>query len=98
MLNVNAFVLLLCLELNSRRIDTAEINNFIVWPNDDIRSVAMSTENYGLAVACFKFIMALQNTPNITFRMPIYESYLPVLYDSSVSIELTQYLFYQAGH
>ena len=85
MLNVNAFVLLLCLELNSRRIDTAEINNFIVWPNDDIRTVAMSTENYG------------QNTPNITFRMPIYESYLPVLCDSSVSIELTQYLFYQAG-
>ena len=54
MLNVNAFVLLLCLELNSKRIDTAEINNFIVWPNDDIRTVAMSTENYGLAVACFK--------------------------------------------
>ena len=56
MLNVNAFVLLLCLELN-RRIDTAEINNFIVWPNDDIRTVAMSTENYGLAVsgvACFQ--------------------------------------------
>ncbi len=54
MLNVNAFVLLLCLELNSRRIDTAETNNFIVWPNDDIRTVAMSTENYGLAVACFQ--------------------------------------------
>ena len=54
MLNVNAFVLLLCLELNSRRIDTAEINNFIVWPNDNIRTVAMSTENYGLAVACFQ--------------------------------------------
>ena len=35
-------------------IDTAEINNFIVWPNDDIRTVAMSTENYGLAVACFQ--------------------------------------------
>ena len=51
MLNyVNAFVLL-HLELNSRRVDTAEINNFIVWPNDDIRTVAMSTENYGLAVA-----------------------------------------------
>ncbi len=54
MLNVNAFVLLLCLELNSRRIDTAETNNFIVWPNDDIRTVAMSTENCGLAVACFQ--------------------------------------------
>ena len=54
MLNVNAFVLLLCLELNSRRIDTAEINNFFVWPNDDIRTVAMSTENYGLAVAWFQ--------------------------------------------
>ena len=52
MLNVNAFVLLLCLELNRRRIDTAEINNFIVWPNDDI--YAKSTENYGLAVACFQ--------------------------------------------
>ena len=60
MLNVNAFVLLLlCLELNSRRAKTAETNNFIVWPNDDIRSrnVAMSTEIYGLAgggVACFQ--------------------------------------------
>ncbi len=88
------FVLLLSLEVNSIQVDTAETNNFIVWPNDDIRTVAMSTENYGLV---FKFIMALQNTPNITFRMPIYESYLPVLCDSSVSIELTQYLFYQAG-
>ena len=54
MLNVNAFVLLLGLELNSRRAETAETNNFIVWPNDDIRTVAMSTENYGLAVACFQ--------------------------------------------
>ena len=54
MLNVNAFVLLLCLELNSRRVDTAETNNFIVWPNDDIRTVTMSTENYGLAVDCFQ--------------------------------------------
>ena len=53
MLNVNAFVLL-CLELNSRRVDSAETNNFIVWPNDDIRTVTMSTENYGLAVACFQ--------------------------------------------
>ena len=53
MLNVNAFVLL-CLELNSKRVDLAETNNFIVWPNDDIRTVAMSTENYGLAVACFQ--------------------------------------------
>ena len=35
MLNVNAFVLS-CLEL-------AETNNFIVWPNDDIRTVTMST-------------------------------------------------------
>ena len=34
MLNVNAFVLL-CLELNSRRVDSAETNNFIVWPNDE---------------------------------------------------------------
>ena len=89
MLNVNVFVLLLCFEVNGIRVDTAETNNFIVWPNDDIRTVAMSTENYGLV---FKFIMALQNTPNITFRMPVYESYLPVLCDSSVSIELTQYL------
>ena len=54
MLNVNVFVLLLCLEVNSIRVDTAETNNFIVWPNDDIRTVAMSTENYGLAVACFQ--------------------------------------------
>ena len=36
----------------SRRDDTAETNNFSVWPNDDIRTVTMSTENYGLAVAC----------------------------------------------
>ena len=63
----------------------------------------MSTENYGLAVGpallVFKFIMpvmALQNTPNVTFRMPIYESYLPVYRDSSASIELTRYLGYQA--
>ena len=80
MLNVNAFVLL-CLELNSRRVDSAETNNFIVWPNDDIRTVTMSTENYGLAVACFKFkfimsVMALQNIPNITFCMPIYTSHI----------------------
>ena len=54
MLNVNVFVLLLCFEVNSIRVDTAETNNFIVWPNDDIRTVAMSTENYGLAVACFQ--------------------------------------------
>ncbi len=54
MLNVNAFVLLLCLELNSRRADTAETNYFIVWPNDDIRTVAMSTENYGLAVSVYR--------------------------------------------
>ena len=54
MLNVNVFVLLLCLEVNSIRVDTAETNNFIVWPNDDIRTVAMSTENYGLAVAYFQ--------------------------------------------
>ena len=52
----------------SRRGETAETNNFSVWPNDDIRTVTMSTENYCLLV--FKFIMALQNTPNITFRMP----------------------------
>ena len=41
-------------KLNSRRGDTPETNNFIVWPNDDIRTVTMSTENYGLAVACFQ--------------------------------------------
>ena len=34
MLNVNKFVLL-CLELNSRRVDPAEANNFIVWPSAD---------------------------------------------------------------
>ena len=97
MLNVNAFVLL-CLELNSRRVDSAETNNFIVWPNDDIQTVTMSTENYGLAVACFQvyYARALQNIPNVTFRMPIYESYLPVCRDSSASIELTRYLGYQA--
>ena len=59
MLNVNVFVLLLCLEVNSIRVDTAETNNFIVWPNDDIRTVAMSTENYGLAVACFQVYLIL---------------------------------------
>ena len=91
MLNVNVFVLLLCFEVNSIRVDTAETNNFIVWPNDDIRTVAMSTENYGLAVACFQVYYDI-DTPHITFRMPVYESYLPVLCDSSVSIELTQYL------
>ena len=53
MLNVNAFVLV-CIELNSRRVDTAELNNVIVWPTDDIWTVTMSTENYGLAVACFQ--------------------------------------------
>ena len=43
-------------------------------------------------------VMALQNIPNVTFRMPIYihESYLPVCRDSSASIELTRYLGYQA--
>ena len=40
-------------------------------------------------------VMALQNIPNVTFRMPIYESYLPCR-DSSASIELTRYLGYQA--
>ena len=34
MLNVNTFVLL-CLELNSRRVDSAETNNFIGWLNAD---------------------------------------------------------------
>ena len=41
-------------------------------------------------------VMALQNTPNVTFRMPIYELHLPVCRDSSASIELTRYLGYQA--
>ena len=41
-------------------------------------------------------VMALQNIPNVTFRMPIFESYLPVCRDSSASIELTRYLGYQA--
>ena len=93
MLNVNAFVLLLCLELDSRRIDTAKTNNCIVWPNDDIRTVAMSTENYGLAVACFQVYYGITKYTqyNISYGY-IYESYLPVLCDSSVSIELTQYL------
>ena len=94
MLNVNAFVLLLCLELNSRRIDTAETTNLIVWPNDDIRTVAMSTENY----ACFQVSNGITKCTqyNISYAY-VYESYLPVLCDSSVSIELTQCLFYQAG-
>ena len=62
----------------SRRGDTAETNNFSVWPNDDIRTVTIITMSYIVnrkvwASSCllvFKFIMALQNTPNITFRMP----------------------------
>ena len=99
MLNVNAFVLL-CIELNSRRDDSAETNNFIVWPNDDIRTVTMSTENYGLAVACFQVYYAsygITNIPNVTFRMPIYTSRIyQVCRDSSASIELTRYLGYQA--
>ena len=41
-------------------------------------------------------VMALQNIPNVTFRMPTYESYLPVCRDSSASIELMRYLGYQA--
>ena len=102
MLNVNAFFVLLCLELNSRRVDSAETNNFIVWPNDDIRTVTMSTENYGLAVACFQVYYASYGITKYTkcnishHRMPIYESYLPVCRDSSASIELTRYLGYQA--
>ena len=39
-------------------------------------------------------VMALQNIPNVTFRMPIYEAYLPVCRDLSASIELTRYLGY----
>ena len=94
MLNVNAFVLL-CLELN----------NFIVWPNDDIRTVAMSTENYGLAVACFQVYYASYGITKYTqcnishsyySLYTQYESYLPVCRDSSASIELTRYLGYQA--
>ena len=51
MLNVNAFVRS-SMHRTNRRGDTAETNNCIVWPNDDIRTVIMSTENHGLAVAC----------------------------------------------
>ena len=80
MLNINAFVLLLCLELNSRRIDTAEINNFTVWPNDDIRTVAMSTENYGLAVACFQVYYGItkytQYNISYAYMSPIYQSFV----------------------
>ena len=98
MLNVNAFVLL-CLELNSRRVDSAETNNFIVWPNDDIRTVTMSTENYGLAVACFQVYYASYGITKYTqcniSHAYIHESYLPVCRDSSASIELTRYLGYQ---
>ncbi len=67
MLNVNAFVLLLSLELNSRRVDTAETNNFIVWPNDELRTVAISTENYGLAVACFQVGITKYTQYNISY-------------------------------
>ena len=85
MLNVNAFVLL-CLELNSRRVDSAETNNFIVWPNDDIRTVTMSTENYGLAVACFQVYYASYGITKYTkcniSHAYIYESYLPACRDS----------------
>ena len=90
MLNVNAFVLLLCLALNSRRIDTAETNNFIVWPNDELRTVAISTENYGLAVACFQVGITKYTQYNILY------AYIRVIFtslcDLSVSIELKQYL------
>ena len=98
MLNVNAFVLL-CLELNSRQVDSAETNNFIVWPNDDIRTVTMSTENYGLAVACFQVYYASYGITKYTqcnISHAEIESYLPVCRDSSASIELTRYLGYQA--
>ena len=97
--NLNAFVLL-CIELNSRRVDSAETNNFIVWPNDDIRTVTMSTENYGLAVACFQVYYASYGITKYTqcniSHAYIHESYLPVCRDSSASIELTRYLRYQA--
>ena len=63
----------------------------------------MSTENYGLAVACFQDYYASYGITKYTQcnishnRMPIYESYLPpVCRDSSASIELTRYLGYQA--
>ena len=39
-------------------IDSVETNNLIVWPTDDIRTVTMSTENYGLAIACFQVYYA----------------------------------------
>ena len=89
MLNVNAFVLSLCLELNSRRVDTAETNNFIVWPNDDIRTVAMSTENDGL---CFQVNYGITKFTQYNILYAYIRVYLPVLCDSSVSIELMQYL------
>ena len=80
MLNVNAFVLL-CLELNSRRVDSAETNNFIVWPNDDIRTVIMSTENYGLAVACFQVYYASYGITKYT-QCNISHAYIRVIFTS----------------
>ena len=97
MLNVNAFVLL-CLELNSRRVDLAETNNFIVWPNDDIRTVTMSTETY---VACFQVYYASYGFTKYT-QCNISHACIRVIFtstccDSSASIELTRYLGYQAN-
>ena len=82
MLNVNAFVLL-CLKLNSRRVDTAETNNFIVWPNDDIRTVTMSTEKYGLAVgvACFQVYYASYGITKYT-QCNISHAYIRVIFTS----------------
>ena len=80
MLSVNAFVLL-CLELNSRRVDSAETNNFIVWPNDDIRTVTMSTENYGLAVACFQVYYASYGITKYT-QCNISHAYIRVIFTS----------------
>ena len=49
----------------SRRGDTAETNNFSVWPIDDIRTVTMSTENYGLAVDLFRGACAVKGNVQV---------------------------------
>ena len=63
----------------SRRGDTAETNIFIVWPNDDIRTVTMSTDNYGLAVACFQVYCGMMTKYTQHNISQAYESYYFVI-------------------
>ena len=68
MLNVNAFVLL-CIGLAGEVTRRKRIFlSFGLY--DDIRTVTMSTEKYGLAVACFQVYCGITKSPNITFRKP----------------------------